>query len=104
MNSKDANEILTKDGSARVQLYKLLNIPFVFTMELGYHGCTPKQNSFVNKEIILGKEFTRKNHIFTISDYHDHGKSIVISLLNMFLLNTNLGSNSESGNLLQGIR
>ena len=42
MNSRDANETLTKDGSARVQVYRILNMPFVFTMEMGYHGCPLK--------------------------------------------------------------
>jgi murein tripeptide amidase MpaA len=32
MNSRDLNEILTKDGSARVQVFKILNIPFAYTM------------------------------------------------------------------------
>lgn len=42
MNSRDTNELLTKDGSARVQLYKVFNIPFAYTMEMGYHGCNVK--------------------------------------------------------------
>lgn len=42
MNSRDVNELLTKDGSARVQVYKLLNLPFIYTMEMGYHGCLTK--------------------------------------------------------------
>lgn len=33
---------MTKDGSARVQIYKVLDIPFVYTMEMGYHGCPVK--------------------------------------------------------------
>ena len=45
MSSRDVNELLTKDGSARVQMFKLLNIPFVFTMELGYHGCQIKNRA-----------------------------------------------------------
>ena len=45
MNSRDINELLTKDGSARVQIYKILDIPFAYTMEMGYHGCLPKIRS-----------------------------------------------------------
>jgi hypothetical protein len=45
MNSRDINELLTKDGSARVQLYKILNVPFAYTMEMGCHGCPPKKRS-----------------------------------------------------------
>jgi len=45
MSSRDANELLTKDGSARVQMYKLLGNPLVFTMEMGYHGCSTKTRS-----------------------------------------------------------
>jgi hypothetical protein len=42
MSSRDVNELLTKDGSARVQVYKLLNLPFIYTMEMGYHGFLSK--------------------------------------------------------------
>lgn len=42
MNSRDVNELLTKDGCARVQLYRLLSIPFAYTMEMGCHGAAVK--------------------------------------------------------------
>jgi hypothetical protein len=56
MNSRDINELLTKDGSARVQIYKILNIPFAYTMEMGYHGCQPKKR--MDEELSF-KEYRR---------------------------------------------
>lgn len=56
MNSRDINELLTKDGSARVQLYKILNIPFAYTMEMGYHGCQPKKKQ---EEDFISKDYKR---------------------------------------------
>lgn len=49
MNSKDINDILTKDGSARVCAYKkmlsndLCNGVHCYAMEFGYHGCPIKE-------------------------------------------------------------
>ena len=102
MNSRDVNEILTKDGSARVQLYKVLNIQFAYTMEIGYHGCpiknrNPENNCFLN-------DYQRSSKIFTIEDYQEHGKSIMVSLWKMFTLNTNKGSRHEYGKILKQIR
>ena len=50
MNSKDINDILSKDGSARVCAYKkmlLANISngiHCYAIELGYHGAAIKAN------------------------------------------------------------
>lgn len=87
MNSRDANELLTKDGSARVQLYRILNIPFAYTMEMGYHGCLPKKRS--EEEGLL--DYRRKEKVFTIADYKSHGRSIAASLLTLFQINTTNG-------------
>lgn len=86
MTSKDTNEVLSKEGSARVQMYKQLGCIFSYTMELGYHGCLPK-----NIECHLPKNIEKENHfisnyqrehkIFTIQDYHSHGKCILLSIL-----------------------
>lgn len=66
MNSRDINELLTKDGSARVQLYKTFNIPFAYTMEMGYHGSFPKK---INEEQFSFRDYKRFDKIFTINDY-----------------------------------
>jgi hypothetical protein len=84
MASRDANELLTKDGSARVQLYKMLGSPLVFTMEMGYHGCPLKPRSEDNP---FSGEYQRKDKIFTTEDYQQHGKSILIALYYLILLN-----------------
>ena len=81
MNSKDANELLTKDGSARVQVYRLLNLPFVFTMEMGYHGCAVRPTEPVEA---LQSEYTRADKFFSTEDYRQHGKSILVTLLSLF--------------------
>lgn len=53
MNSKDINDILTKDGSSRVCAYKKMlaanisNGVHCFALELGYHGCAIKKD--INK-------------------------------------------------------
>lgn len=44
MNSKDVNELMTKDGSARVFAHKKMNSSIhCYTLEMGYHGCPIKK-------------------------------------------------------------
>ena len=100
MNSRDVNELLTKDGSARVQIYKTLRIPFAYTMEMGYHGCPPKKR----QEDEATSEYRRTEKVFTIQDYKSHGKSIALALLTLFKLSTANGIRSEQGRLYQMVR
>ena len=92
MNSRDANELLTKDGSARVQMYKLLGHPLVFTMEMGYHGCPIKPRN--EDDVGFCGEYRRSQKIFTTEDYQKHGESVVITLFTMLELNTASGLKS----------
>ena len=101
MHSRDINETLTKDGCARVQIYKILDIPFSFTMEIGYHGCSIKVKE---KNTYYDSGFSRASKIFSIEDYKDHGKSIVLSIFNIFVLNTSLGIKSKHGKHFQEVR
>lgn len=52
MTSKDINELMTKDGSARVYVFKRIpaNI-HCYTVEMGYHGAP------VKKQVSLPPEF-----------------------------------------------
>ena len=93
MNSRDLNELLTKDGSARVQMFKMLNIPFVFTMEMGYHGCAVKSRAETGNPFY--GDYRRKDKVFVIEDYRQHGRSIMVTLFKMFLLNSQAGLKQE---------
>ena len=98
MNSRDINELLTKDGSARVQIYKALRIPFAYTMEMGYHGCPPKKRQ---EEEGACSDYRRTEKVFTVEDYRSHGKSIALAFLTLFQLSTPSGIKSEQGKLYQ---
>ena len=37
MKSRDCGSTMTKEGSARVAIYKKINIPHTYTLEFGYH-------------------------------------------------------------------
>jgi hypothetical protein len=63
MNSRDLGEILTKDGSARVQMYRILNIPFAYTMEMGYYGCQIKDRD--DEYLPFRGDYRRVDKIFT---------------------------------------
>jgi hypothetical protein len=69
-------------------------------MEMGYHGCLPKKRN--EEEATL--EYRRKEKVFTIADYKSHGKSIALSLLTLFQINTTSGQKTDTGKSFHGMR
>ena len=47
MNSKDKYDQYTKEGCARVFAFKTANILHSYTLELGFHGLSNHNNSFL---------------------------------------------------------
>lgn len=75
MNSKDINDILSKDGSARVCAFKRMmqnNLSYgihCYGVELGYHGCDIKQSQQKQGFYEFKSKYRRKEKFFGIKDY-----------------------------------
>jgi len=65
MNSKDKYDQYTKEGCARVFAFKTANILHSYTLELGFHGLSNHNDSF----------------LYNYQDYYSEGRAILTSVL-----------------------
>ena len=98
MRARDKSEKLTKEGCARVFAYKKCNIPHSYTLEMAYHKSTSlNELPFVAKNTQNGEQLQEdqvsdisssiyKNGppFYNIEIYEDIGKSLLVSILDLF--------------------
>lgn len=108
MTAIDKNEVKSKDGSGRVQIYKQFNLIHSYTLELGYHS--PITMDALAEPVNLDVPFSKKlpqyrfmqdpienrfspyytNDVkprFTIESYENMGKTVCLSILDIFNVN-----------------
>ena len=103
MNSKDRKEQMTKEGSGRVQVYRLCNIIHSYTLECGFHQSNDanelappiqsdkkygndKQYSFVEDSIedVKGSIYQNGPPLYTVEIFENIGKNLLVSILDIF--------------------
>ena len=98
MASKDKADEMSKEGAARVAIYKETGLPTCWTLECNYNSCKvtsllPKvckaENKSVSNNVVMEKvlpQMKEQQYMLNVGDFESIGVSIVETLLDFYEL------------------